>query len=110
VCDACGGRHNYRTTPARKGTTEPAAPVTRQASSQELDAARKAEQKAEELRALAREVAVAPDVKTFDPKERYRPGDVISHPEYGRGKVETVLRSSLLVRFPNGGMKSLLLM
>jgi hypothetical protein len=110
VCDACGGRHNYRTTPARKGAPEPAPTSTRQPSSQELDAARKAEQKAEELRALGREVAAATEVKRFDPKERYRPGDVISHPDFGRGKVETVLRSSLLVRFPNGGLKSLLLM
>ena len=55
-------------------------------------------------------MAAATEVKNFDPKERYRPGDIISHLEYGRGKVETVLRSSLLVRFPNGGLKSLLLM
>jgi hypothetical protein len=110
VCDACGGRHGYRTTPARKGS-EPvvaAAPSSRQ-SAQEQEAVRKAEAKAEELRALSREVAAAAEVKVFDPKERYRPGDIISHIEYGRGKVETVLRSSLLVRFPNGGLKSLLL-
>jgi hypothetical protein len=111
VCDACGARHGYRTTPARKGGTEaPAAPVGRQATPQEQEAVRRAEAKAEELRALSREVAAAPEVKNFDPKERYRPGDIISHLEYGRGKVETVLRSSLLVRFPNGGLKSLLLM
>jgi len=109
VCDACGGRHNYRTTPARKGT-EPAAAPGRQSSPQELEASRKAEAKAEELRALSREVAAATEVKNFDPKDRYRPGDIISHLEYGRGKVETVLRSSLLVRFPNGGLKSLMLM
>lgn len=109
VCDACGGRHNYRTTPARKGA-EPAAATGPKASPQETEAVRKAEAKAEELRALSREVAAATEVKNFDPKERYRPGDIISHLEYGRGKVETVLRSSLLVRFPNGGLKSLLLM
>ena len=37
-----------------------------------------------------------------------RLGDVIAHPEFGRGKVETVLRSSLLVRFSLGGLKSLM--
>jgi len=110
VCDACGGRHNYRTTPARKGTETAAATTTSQASPQEREASRKAEAKAEELRALSREVAAATEVKNFDPKDRYRPGDIISHLEYGRGKVETVLRSSLLVRFPNGGLKSLMLM
>jgi hypothetical protein len=111
VCDACGGRHGYRTTPARKGTeTATAASSGRQSTPQELEASRKAEAKAEELRALSREVAAAAEVKNFDPKERYRPGDIISHLEYGRGKVETVLRSSLLVRFANGGLKSLMLM
>ena len=108
VCEACGGRHNFRTAAARKATDSPAVPV-RQTSPAEAEAVRKAEHKAEELRALAREVANADDVKRFDPKERYRPGDVISHPDFGRGKVETVLRSSLLVRFANGGMKSLIL-
>jgi hypothetical protein len=110
VCDACGGRHGYRTTPARKTTEAPAPSTGRTSTPQELEAARRAEAKAEELRALSREVAAAAEVKNFDPKERYRPGDIISHLEYGRGKVETVLRSSLLVRFPNGGLKSLLLM
>jgi hypothetical protein len=110
VCDACGGRHGYRTTPARKSSEPTAAASSPQASPQEREASRKAEAKAEELRALSREVAAATEVKNFDPKERYRPGDIISHLEYGRGKVETVLRSSLLVRFPNGGLKSLLLM
>jgi hypothetical protein len=109
VCDACGARHGYRTTPARKGAETPSAGGGRQSTPQESEAARKAEAKAEELRALSREVASAAEVKTFDPKERYRPGDIISHIEFGRGKVETVLRSSLLVRFPNGGLKSLML-
>jgi hypothetical protein len=83
--------------------------ATARHTSQEIEASRKAEQKAEELRALGREVAAAAEVKRFDPKDRYRPGDVISHPDFGRGKVETVLRSSLLVRFPQGGLKSLIL-
>jgi hypothetical protein len=109
VCDACGARHGYRTSPARKSAETTPAPTARQATPQEQEAVRKAEAKAEELRALSREVASAKEVKNFDPKERYRPGDIISHLEYGRGKVETVLRSSLLVRFPNGGLKSLLL-
>jgi hypothetical protein len=110
VCDACGGRHNYRTSPARKSNEPAATTSSRQGSPAETEALRKAEAKAEELRALSREVASAAEVKNFDPKERYRPGDIISHLEFGRGKVETVLRASLLVRFPNGGLKSLLLM
>ena len=51
-----------------------------------------------------------PTVRVFDPKERYKAGEIIVHPEYGRGKIENVLRSSLLVRFPVGGLKSLMLL
>ena len=69
-----------------------------------------AKRKAAELRALGEEVAAAADVRVFDPKERYKAGEIISHPEYGRGKIENVLRSSLLVRFPIGGLKSLMLL
>ena len=45
----------------------------------------------------------------FDPKERYKAGEIIVHAEFGRGKIENVLRSSLLVRFSVGGLKSLML-
>ncbi len=105
VCQACGGRHGFRTTPARKSATESSKPTT----PKESEAARKAEHKAEELRALGREVAESTQVRNFDARDRYKVGEIISHPEYGRGKVETVLRSSMLVRFPNGGLKSLML-
>lgn len=106
VCQACGGRHGYRKTPARKPTTESGSSA---AAPKESEAVRKAEQKAEELRALGRELAEAEQIRAFDARERYRVGEIISHPEFGRGKVETVLRSSLLVRFPSGGLKSLML-
>lgn len=105
VCQACNGRHGYRTTPARKSASDTPKPQT----APESEAVRRAEQKAEELRALGRELAETTQVRSFDPRERYRVGEAISHPEYGRGKVETVLRSSMLVRFPNGGLKSLML-
>lgn len=106
VCQACNGRHGYRTTPARRSTKDES-PSTH--GSQDNEIARKAEQKAEELRALGREVAESTQVRVFDARDRYRVGEVLSHPDFGRGKVETVLRSSLLVRFPNGGLKSLML-
>ncbi len=48
-------------------------------------------------------------MRLFDPRERYKAGEIISHPEYGRGKIQNVLRSSLLVRFSVGGLKSLML-
>lgn len=106
VCQACGGRHGYRTTPAR---AKPAAESESTSTVQTSEAARKAEQKAEELRALGRELAEATQVRGFDARERYKVGEIIAHPEFGRGKVETVLRASMLVRFPTGGLKSLML-
>jgi hypothetical protein len=104
VCERCRARHGFRTEPARSAKT---APVPR--SPEEREAERLAEIKAEQVRALNREVATAENVKTFDATVRYKAGDVIAHPEFGRGKVETVLRSSLLVRFSRGGLKSVML-
>jgi len=69
-----------------------------------------AQKKADERRALGEEVAGATSVRVFDPKERYKAGEIIVHPEFGRGKIENVLRSSLLVRFAVGGLKSLMLL
>jgi hypothetical protein len=109
LCQVCGSRHAHRTTAARKTATganptgggdveQPGRPVDPEAK-----------RRAAELRALGEEVAAATDVKLFDPKERYKAGQIIAHPEFGRGKIENVLRSSLLVRFPIGGLKSLML-
>ena len=35
----------------------------------------------------------------FDPRDNFKPGQIISHPKWGRGKIESVLRGSILVRF-----------
>jgi hypothetical protein len=114
VCQSCNGRHGYRTTPARKSMSELEASAgagmgVRTTTSQERDAQRKADQKAADQRALAAEVGRATDVRDWDPKARYKAGEIIYHPEYGRGKIETVLRSSLLIRFSIGGLKSVIL-
>ena len=109
VCQACNARHTFRTAPARK-STEPEVTDNRGSGGGGGGGGQtRADQKAAELRALAAEIAQAAEVRPFDPKQRYRPGEYISHPEFGRGKVETVLRSSLLVRFSIGGMKSVML-
>lgn len=108
LCQVCGSRHAHRTTPARRPTSAASAADTDEparSAATDPDARRRAE----ELRALGAEVAAATTVRAFDPKERYKAGEIISHPEFGRGKVENVLRSSLLVRFPQGGLKSLML-
>lgn len=107
LCQACGSRHAFRTEAARKrGPKEQAeVPAGGRANVPDREAAKKAEQ----MRALAEEVATAAAVRSFNPKERYKAGEIISHPEYGRGKVENVLRSSLLVRFARSGLKPLTL-
>jgi hypothetical protein len=86
LCQVCGSRHTHRVGPDPE-----------------------AKRKAAELRALGEEVSAATQVRVFDPKQRYKAGEIIVHAEYGRGKIENVLRSSLLVRFPIGGLKSLML-
>ena len=103
----CNSRHTHRTTATRRSTSEGAGAAVAEdrPRGQSVEATKKAEQ----MRALAQEVNAAAEIKVFDPKQRYKVGDIISHAEYGRGKVENVLRSSLLVRFGVGGLKSLML-
>jgi hypothetical protein len=108
LCQVCNSRHTHRTTAARPRSAEGAAggvSESRPRTAQDVESAKKAQQ----LRDLALEVNAAEEVKAFDPKQRYKAGDIIAHAEYGRGKIENVLRSSLLVRFGVGGLKSLML-
>jgi len=107
LCQVCNSRHSYRTGPARKRNAEPN-PMTAsgRASAPDLEAAKRAEAQ----RVLSEEVANADAVRVFNPKERYKAGEIITHPEYGRGKIENVLRASLLVRFPRSGLKPLSLL
>ena len=109
LCQVCGSRHAHRTVSARK----PAAAAAGGTSGTTEERARpgdpEARRRAAELRALGEEVAAADNVRVFDPRERYKAGEIISHPEFGRGKIENVLRSSMLVRFSNGGLKSVML-
>jgi hypothetical protein len=110
VCQSCNARHGYRTAPARKASVEAEVTAARQGlSGSEREAQRRGDEKAALARALANEIAAATDVRPFDPKARYRSGEIIVHPQFGRGKIETVLRSSLLVRFSAGGLKSVML-
>ncbi|HVZ74255.1 MAG TPA: hypothetical protein VHJ20_17870 [Polyangia bacterium] len=110
LCQVCNSRHAYRTSPARKRATAEGGAAggegdLRPRVAVDPEAARRAAA----MRALGEEVAAAQEVRRFDPKERYKAGEIISHPVYGRGKIENVLRSSLLVRFSVGGLKSLML-
>jgi hypothetical protein len=110
LCQVCGSRHTHRTTPSRRAAaTAAASGTTAEVDDRPRATDPDAKRRAAELRALGEEVNAAAEVRYFDPKERYKAGEIIVHPEYGRGKIENVLRSSLLVRFPIGGLKSLML-
>ena len=100
VCGNCGGRHGHRTTPARskkkEGTSLPSSVGRRGGPSPKGSRAEVARM------ALQKELTEATDVRPFALKARFKAGDIIEHDKYGRGKVENVLRDSILVRFRTG--------
>jgi hypothetical protein len=102
ICQSCRARHGFRLSPARgKAVAAEAtqrAPEKRRKTREEQDA----ERRQAERKALREELQNAATVRPWDPKERYKPGEILAHPEHGRGKVENVLRRSMLVRFEDG--------
>ncbi len=110
VCQSCGGRHGFRLTAARARAKEPGPPqatglhyIARKTPEQIND-----ERKKQEATRLKLELDKVENVQPFDPKRRYKAGQVIVHAEHGRGKIENTLKYSMLVRFPVG-LKSLTL-
>lgn len=98
VCQVCGSRSRYREGPAKKKDTAETKPARKGPSAAE----KVRDAKNDERNALITELKGAPNVRTFSPKERYKAGEIIEHPEHGRGKIENTLPRSLLVRFPSG--------
>ena len=109
LCQVCGSRHTHRTGPARR-TADGRRPPTTGRRPPARHRSRGQAQGRRAARAGRRSRRPPTTVRVFDPKERYKAGEIIVHPEYGRGKIENVLRSSLLVRFAVGGLKSLMLL
>jgi hypothetical protein len=102
ICQSCGARHGYRTTPARKAAAADGAPRASAGPSGPTREQLEQERRQKEQMALRRELADATEVRSFSPKERYKAGEIIEHPEHGRGKVENITRGSILVRFAHG--------
>lgn len=95
ICGSCGSKHNHRPEPpvrARSTQTAEAEQVT----------SRERTRREELRRDLQRELNASIEVRAFDPKGDYKRGEIISHAQYGRGKVENVLNGSILVRFLEG--------
>lgn len=101
VCATCHSRHNFRSEPPQKSAERPPgalAGATQRRSQLSVEDRRREEQRQK----LQRELADAVEPRPFDPKARYKAGEIIVHPDHGRGKIENVLRTSLLVRFLEG--------
>jgi hypothetical protein len=108
ICQVCNSRHDYRTEPPARHKKAAAAAASASGSGGEATTGarrledRELQKRQEAKRALQKELAEAVDPRPFDPKGRYKSGEIIVHPEHGRGKIENVLRGSLLVRFLEG--------
>jgi hypothetical protein len=103
ICVVCSSRHNFRTDPPEKSrravaTATPGVTDGRRVTAEDRELQKRQEQK----RQLQKELAEAAAPRPFDPKGRYKAGEIIVHPEHGKGKIENVLRSSMLVRFLDG--------
>jgi hypothetical protein len=99
ICESCGGRHGYRTTPARSKEKSASGPATKERMTRG-----QVEQTRREVArtALQKELASATEVRSFQARQRYKVGEIIEHQQFGRGKIENVLKGSLLVRFRDG--------
>ena len=102
ICTVCRSRHGYRTEPGRNADKAAGAPAPASVSSPprpqhpaNAEAARAAEAK----RKLVEELDRAENPRTYDPRARFKANEIIVHPEHGRGKIENVIKGSMLVRF-----------
>ena len=97
ICLTCQTRHIFRMKPSPSRTKQPAAKKSTK-TNVDVEAARRREAQD----ALLKELSSVDNPRWFDSKERFKVGEIIFHAEFGRGKIENVLRSSLLVRFRDG--------
>jgi hypothetical protein len=96
ICQTCNSKHNHRAEPPARARS------TQTADSEPQQSGRERTRREELRRDLQRELNASIEVRAFDPKGVYSRGEIISHPQYGRGKVENVLNGSILVRFLEG--------
>jgi RNase P/RNase MRP subunit POP5 len=103
ICVVCNSRHNFRDSPPEKTKKTPGETIYAGGGAKRPSAEDRELQKRQDAkRALQKELSETAEPRPFDPKGRYKAGEIISHPEHGRGKIENVLRSSMLVRFLDG--------
>jgi len=103
ICVVCNSRHNFRDSPPERHGKTTGEVIYAGGGAKRPSAEERELQKRQELkRQLQKELAEATEPRPFDPRGRYKAGEIIVHPEHGRGKIENVLRSSMLVRFLDG--------
>lgn len=97
-CSYCRSQHSYKQETGGKSAPASAAARAKTLPKADPEAAKKRDDR-EKLHA---ELMAASDVKMFDPHATYKAGMLVEHPKYGRGKIETVTRGSVLIRFVDG--------
>ena len=99
-CKTCGAEHRYRG--AKPGRQRDIAAERR--SARVTPKAPRPVRPADARLWEQRNTAAAPDAVVWDYKltERYEKGDVIAHPQFGRGFVETISVDSMEVIFREG--------
>src|SRR5262249_17754481 len=95
VCTVCGSKYKYRPEPPVKRGTTPG--VARPSRAPHVE-----DPKDKEKREFAALLQTAGKVRPYAQTERYKAGEILQHAEFGRGRVESVLPRSVLVRFTIG--------
>ncbi len=100
-CKTCKTEHRYRGPTPEKKRLAPA--VRRNGSGAEAPRP-KAVRPADERQWEAKNAAMSPDAVVWDYKwtERYEKGDVLAHPRFGRGFIESVTKDEMEVLFREG--------
>lgn len=101
ICTFCKSRHGFLTEPARSSTSDAPAPKSTPSSSGRSGTGKNDKATKERLQ-FEKELLDATTAPVFDPRDNFKPGQIIAHPKWGRGKIESVLRGSILVRFLDG--------
>ena len=99
-CKTCGAEHRFRGPAPEKSRSAPAVRRGAAAPAARTRTVRPADARQWE----AKNAAITPDVVVWDYKmtERYEKGDVITHPSFGRGFVESISGDGMEVLFANG--------
>jgi hypothetical protein len=99
-CKTCGAEHRYHGPAPAKRHSIPALRRSGTASAARPRTVRPADARQWE----ARNASLTPDVVVWDYKltERYEKGDVINHPSFGRGFVESITADGMEVLFGEG--------